>query len=165
MAAEGQLEADVSQLEADLAQLKESALENRLHHKIRALASEALGVGRPRMLQGPLQETADEFADRVEDAWESGQITDRQNARIAATDFIMHARYRDRAPVWIAVEASIRVDAGDIHRARATADALRAVFDDDVMAVAVGYSIDPLDEERAKAAHVIYLEVSPPRPI
>ena len=112
------------------------------------------------MLQSPLRETADEFADRVEDACESGQITDRQNARIATTDFIVHARYRDRAPVWIAVEASIRVDAGDIHGARATADALRAVFDDDVMAVAVGYSIDPLDEERAKAAHVTYLEVS-----
>ena len=116
-------------------------------------------------MHGPLRETAEDFADRVEDALEGGRITVGQDARIEATDFIMHAQRRsDRATVWVAVEASNRVHASDIERVRATADALRTVFGADAIAVAVGYGIDPLDAQRAKASDVRYLEVSPPRP-
>ena len=160
-----QLKTDVSQLKTDVAQLKGSDLENRLHRRIRALASQALGLRRPRVVQSPVQETTEGFADSVEEALESGRITAVQETRIEATDFIMRAQRRsDKAPVWIAVEASNWVDAGDIQRARATADALRAAFDMEAMAVAVGYGIDALDGERANGAGVSYLEVSPPRP-
>ena len=159
-----QLKTDVSQLKTDVAQLKGSDLENRLHRRIRALASQALGLRRSRVVQSPVQETAEGFADSVEEALESGRITAVQETRIEATDFIMRAQRRsDKAPVWIAVEASNWVHAGDIERARATADALRAAFDVDAIAVAVGYGIDPLDAERANGAGVSYLEVSPPR--
>ena len=159
-----QLKTDVSQLKTDVAQLKGSDLENRLHRRIRALASQALGLRRPRVVQSPVQETTEGFADSVEEALESGRITAVQETRIEATDFIMRAQRRsDKAPVWIAVEASNWVDAGDIQRARATADALRAAFDMEAMAVAVGYGIDALDGERANGAGVSYLEVSPPR--
>ena len=159
-----QLKTDVSQLKTDVAQLKGSDLEHRLHRRIRALASQALGLRRSRVVQSPVQETAEGFADSVEEALESGRITAVQETRIEATDFIMRAQRRsDKAPVWIAVEASNWVHAGDIERARATADALRAAFDVDAIAVAVGYGIDPLDAERANGAGVRYLEVSPPR--
>ena len=159
-----QLKTDVSQLKTDVAQLKGSDLENRLHRRIRALASQALGLRRPRVVQSPVQETTEGFADSVEEALESGRITAVQETRIEATDFIMRAQRRsDKAPVWVAVEASNWVHAGDIERARATADALRAAFDVDAIAVAVGYGIDPLDAERANGAGVSYLEVSPPR--
>ena len=160
------MEKDTTGLKADLSLLKESDLERRLHRNIRALASQALDVRRARVVHGPLRETAEDFADRVEDALEGGRITDGQDAVIEATDIIVHAQRRsDRATVWIAVEASSRVHAGDIKRARATADALRTVFNTDAMAVVVGYGIDPLDAQRAKASHVRYLEVSPPRPV
>ena len=159
-----QLKTDVAQLKTDVAQLKGSDLENRLHRRIRALASQALGLRRSRVVQSPVQETTEGFADSVEEALESGRITAVQETRIEATDFIMRAQRRsDKAPVWIAVEASNWVHAGDIERARATADALRAAFDVDAIAVAVGYGIDPLDAERANGAGVSYLEVSPPR--
>ena len=159
-----QLKTDMSQLKTDVAQLKGGDLENRLHRRIRALASQALGLRRPRVVQSPVQETAEGFADSVEEALESGRITAAQETRIEATDFIMRAQRRsDNAPVWVAVEASNWVHAGDIERARATADALRAAFDVDAIAVAVGYGIDPLDAERANGAGVSYLEVSPPR--
>ena len=161
-----QLKADVSQLKTDVGHLKGSDLEHRLHRRIRALASKELDLRKPRVVQSPVQETTAEFADRIEEALDGGLISNGQEARIEATDFIMHAQRRsDRATVWIAVEASNRVHAGDIKRARATADALRTVFNTDAMAVAVGYGIDPLDAQRAKASHVRYLEVSPPRPV
>ena len=155
----------MSGLKTDVAHLKGSDLEHRLHRRIRALASRALDLRRPRVVQSPVQETEADFADRVEDALDGGRITDRQEARIEATDFIVHAQRRSgRAPVWVAVEASNRVHAGDIERAQATADALRAVFDADTVAVVAGYGIDPLDAERARAARVEYLEVSPVLP-
>ena len=160
-----ELKTGVARLETDVAHLKGSDLENRLHRRIRALASQALDLRRPRVVQSPVQETEREFADRVEEALDGGRITADQEARIEATDFIMHARRRiDRASVWVAVEASNRVHAGDIQRARDTADALRAAFAADAEAVVAGYAIDPPDADRAEAARVKYLEVSPARP-
>ncbi len=160
-----ELKTGVARLETDVAHLKGSDLENRLHRRIRALASQALDLRRPRVVQSPVQETEREFADRVEEALDGGRITADQEARIEATDFIMHARRRtDQAPVWVAVEASNRVHAGDIQRARATADALGAAFAADAEAVVAGYAIDPPDADRAAAARVKYLAVSPARP-
>ena len=160
-----ELKADVSGLKTDVAQLKGSGLEHRLHRRIRALTSRALDLRRPRVVQSPVQETEEDFADRIEEALDSGRITEDQEARIEATDFIMHAQRRtDRAPVWVAVEASNRVHAGDVDWARATADALQVAFGADAVAVVAGYGIAPLDAKRAKAARVRYLEVSPVRP-
>ena len=160
-----ELKTGVARLETGVAQLKGSDLKNRLHRRIRALASQALDLRRPRVVQSPVQETERDFADRVEEALDGGRITTDQEARIEATDFIMHARRRiDRASVWVAVEASNRVHAGDIQRARDTADALRAAFAADAEAVVAGYAIDPPDADRAEAARVKYLEVSPARP-
>ena len=159
------LKTDVAELKTDVAYLKGSDLENRLNRRIRALVSQALDLRRPRIVQSPVQETMADFADSVEDALDSGRITASQDARIEATDFIIKAQQRtDRIPVWIAVEASNRVHAGDIDRAQATAEALRAVFDTDAVAIVAGYDIDPRDAKRADAARVKYLEVSPPRP-
>ena len=161
-----QLKTDVSQLKTDVGQLKGNDLENRLHRRIRALVSHALDLRRPRVVQSPVQETKEDFADHVEEAVADSRITSAQEGRIEATDFIARAQRRtDDVAVWIAVEASNRVHAGDIRRARASADALQAAFDMDAMAVAVGYGIDPQDAQRAEEVQVRYLEVSPARPI
>ena len=159
------LKADVVELKADVAYLKGSDLEHRLQRKIRPLISQALTLRRAVIVHSPVVDTKREFIERVEDALESGRITDEQDARIEATDFILHAQRRvDRMSVWVAVEASSKVHAYDIERARATADVLRSVFDADAIPVVAGYDIDVPDAERAKAQGVRYLQVSPPRP-
>ena len=159
-----QLKIDVAELKTDVGQLKGSDLEHRLHRRIRALVSQALELRRARVLQGPLQEPVRDLTDQVEGALDSGRITDSQDARLEATDFIMRARRRgDGATVWIAVEASNTVHASDIERARASAEALQAVFGVDAVAVVAGYRIDAPNAGRAEAAGVRYLEVSPPR--
>lgn len=160
-----ELKADIVELKADVAYLKGSDLEHRLQRKIRPLISQALTLRRAVIVHSPVVDTKREFIERVEDALESGLITDEQDARIEATDFILHAQRRvDRVPVWVAVEASSKVHAYDIERARATADVLRSVFDADAIPVVAGYDIDVPDAERAKAQGVRYLQVSPPRP-
>ena len=160
-----ELKADVSQLKADVSQLKGSDLENRLHKRIRPLASKALDLRGAHVVQSPVQEPDRDFADHAEQALVDGRITDAQYRRIEATDFIMQARRRTTGePVWVAVEASSKVGEGDIQRVRATADALHVVLDVDVLAMVAGYGIHPQDARRAKAAHVRYLEVSPSRP-
>ena len=154
----------VDVLQIDVAWLKGSDLENRLHRKIGPLLSQALGLKRLAIVQAPVQIPASDFRDEIEDAVDDGRITDRQLARLNDTDAILHAQHRaDRMPVWIAVEASHTVHGGDINRARASADALQAVFRTEAMAVATGYRISAANAERAKAAGVEYLEVSPPR--
>ena len=160
------LKGDVVGLKADVAYLKGSDLEHRLHRKIRPLASQALRLRRAVVVHSPVVDTERDFAERVEDALESGRLTDEQDARIENTDFILHAQRRaDRAPVWVAVEASNKVHAHDIERVCATADALRTVFDGDAVPVVAGYDIDPPDAARAKARGVRYLQVSPPQPV
>ena len=47
----------------------------------------------------------------------------------------------------------------DIERARESVEALRAVFEQDVMGVVAGYGIRPEDEERAARANVHVLLV------
>ena len=158
-----ELKVNVADLQVNVANLNGSDLENRLHRRIKALVSQVLELRRPRIVHSPVQETAVDFADRVEDALDQGRITKGQDARLEATDFIIHAQRRaDRAPVWIAVEASNKVHAKDIERARATAEALSTVFETDAVAVVAGYGIDALDAKRADDASVRYLEVSPP---
>ena len=158
-----ELKVNVADLQVNVANLNGSDLENRLHRRIKALVSQALELRRPRIVHSPVQETAVDFADRVEDALDQGRITKGQDARLEATDFIIHAQRRaDRVPVWIAVEASNKVHAKDIERARATAEALSTVFETDAVAVVAGYGIDALDTKRADDASVRYLEVSPP---
>ena len=158
-----ELKVNVADLQVNVANLNGSDLENRLHRRIKALVSQALELRRPRIVHSPVQETAVDFADRVEDALDQGRITKGQDARLEATDFIIHAQRRaDRVPVWIAVEASNKVHAKDIERARATAEALSTVFETDAVAVVAGYGIDALDAKRADDASVRYLEVSPP---
>ena len=101
------LKGDVVGLKADVAYLKGSDLEHRLHRKIRPLTSQALRLRRAVVVHSPVVDTERDFAERVEDALESGRLTDEQDARIENTDFILHAQRRaDRAPVWVAVEAT-----------------------------------------------------------
>ena len=157
------LKDDVAVLKKDVADLKGSDLENRLRRKIRALVSQRFELRELRVVQGPVQEPFADFVKQIGEALDGARITDAQHGRLEATDFILRGRRRaDRTSVWIALEASNAVGASDIQRAGASAEALRTVFEEDVLAIAAGYSIDPRTAKRAEAAEVTYLEVSRP---
>ena len=160
-----EVKTNVARLTKDVDFLKGSDLEHRLNRKIRALASQRLKLKGMEAIQTPGQWPNRDFFKAVEEALEDGRITAEQGSRIDATDFILSAqRSADQVPVWVAIEASHTVHGSDINRARAAADALRAVFRTDVVAVAAGYRINAANTERAKAAGVAYLGVPPPQP-
>ena len=154
------LKTDMAEVKTDVGALKGRDLEYSLHRRIDVLASQEFGLRRPEIVQAPVLVPMSDFRNEVEDAAEDGRITEKQRTRIHNTDVVIHAqRKTDRVPVWVAVEASHTVHSNDISRARASADALRAVFGEEAVAVAAGYSISAADAERAEAAGVEYLEV------
>ncbi len=166
-----ELKADVAELKADVAELKTttsnlvndmgylkgSDLEMRVHRRIRPLLSQHLGLRRARIVQSALHQSPDDFEASVAQAADEERITGQQEHRIIATDIILHARSRDRGPVWIAVEVANRINGADIGRSRQSADTLVAVFGDDALPVVVGQRIDPADRQRAEAAGVRYI--------
>ena len=154
-----EIKGDVAGLKNNVAFLRGSDLENRLHRKVRPLLSQSLQLREPSIMQSQLQEPQAEFAAEIRNALFSGLISDAQDTRVLATDFILRALRRSNlAPLLIAVEASSKVNAHDIERARESADILAVVFGIETLPVVAGYSIDPPDRERAVAAGVYYLE-------
>ena len=155
-----QLKTDVTQLKTDVAQLKGDGLEVKLYRRIRPLLSQRFNLRRARIMQGSLQDPRADFFDSVEKAFDAKIITDAQESRIGATDLIIRAqRKKDLAVVWVAVEVSNQIGQRDIERAHASADALSAVFQQEALAVVVGYRIHAQDQERAEQAAVHILRV------
>ena len=155
-----QLKTDVAQLKTDVAQLKGDSLEVKLYRRIRPLLSQRFNLRRARIMQGSLQDPRADFFDSVEKAFDAEIITDAQESRIGATDLIIRAqRKKDLVVVWVAVEVSNQIGQHDIERVRASADALSAVFQQEALAVVVGYRIHAQDQERAEQAAVHILRV------
>ena len=155
-----QLKTDVTQLKTDVAQLKGDGLEVKLYRRIRPLLSQRFNLRRARIMQGSLQDPRADFFDSVEKAFDAKIITDAQESRISATDLIIRAqRKKDLVVVWVAVEVSNQIGQHDIERVRESADALSAVFQQEALAVVVGYRIHAQDQERAEQAAVHILRV------
>ena len=157
-----EVKTDVAEIKTDVGALKGRDLEYSLHRRIGVLTSQKFRLRRPEIVQAPVQIPMSDFHNEVEDAVDDGRITEKQRTRIHNTDVVIHAqRKTGRVPVWVAIEASHTVHSNDISRARDSADALRAVFGEEAVAVAAGYSINAADAERAEAAGVEYLEMTP----
>ncbi len=155
-----EVKASIGTLTTDVGSLKGFALESLLHRRIRPLIGQRLGLRRPRVMQSAAQEPLADLITPMESSADDGFITTEQANRVDATDLIVRGQRRETLQyVWVAVEASHKVSADDIRRARETADILATVFDEESFAVVAGHSIDPPDLERADAAGVIYLEV------
>ena len=149
------LKTDVSELKTDVAVLKGDGLEAKLHRKARPILSQKFGLRGTQVLHSTLQEMKPELSRPVVSALESGIISDEQETRIDATDIIIRGqRKADRSPVWVAVEASNDIAQNDVRRAAESADALRALFRQDVIAVVMGYRIHAKDQGRAGKAGV-----------
>ena len=149
------LKSDVAVLKDDVAVLKGDGLEAKAYRQVRSLVSQRFDLRRSQVVHSTLQETSRQLFEPVEAALESGSISDDQESRVQATDIIFRAQRKvDRSPVWVAIEVSNDISQNDIERAHESAEALRAVFQQDVMAVVAGYGIRSEDEQRAAGANV-----------
>ena len=155
------LKADIAELKTDVAVLKGDGLEAKAYRQVRSLLSQKFDLRRSQIMHSTLQETSRYLFEPVESALDSGSISEAQESRIQATDIVFHAqRKADRSPVWVAVEVSNDISQNDIERAYESAEALGAIFPEDVMAVVAGYGIRSEDEDRAARANVQVLLVS-----
>ncbi len=158
-----ELKVDVGNIRTRLGHLEGDSLEGRVHRSVRPLLIQRLGLRRPQLMQSAFQDPSSDLLDSVDDSLDDGRINERQLVRIGSTDAILRARRPgSNQNVWVAVEVSNKVGNEDITRARETADALATVFQQETLAVVVGYSIDPPDQQRANDADVVYLEISRP---
>ncbi len=151
----GRLETSVGRLEINVAHLRGDMLEVRIERRIRPLLSQRLGLRRSRIMLSPALDSDTDFDDAIERALRGGAITSAQEARVYATDFILRAqRITDGSSVWAAIEVSNTINHYDVDRARETAEILGIVFETESIAVAMGYSIAPQDQQRAEDAGV-----------
>ena len=151
------IERNLATLKSDVATLKGDSLEVKIPRSIRPYLSQKLALRRPRIMQSAMTVEPDrELRETVYRAVDENVITVDQEDRIGMTDLILRARRRDdsMAVVWVAVEASNTINRNDIERARESADALRTVFDEDSIAVAMGYAIREEDLRLADTAGV-----------
>ncbi len=156
-----ELKADMVEVKSGLGTLKGFALESLLHRRVRPLISQRLGLRATRIIQSGTQEPLSELTNAVDAGADNGLISPQQENRVSDTDIIMQGLRRGNPiPVWVAIEASNKVDAEDIRRVKETADILGSLFEGEFLAVVAGHSIDQPDLQRANATGVMYLEVS-----
>lgn len=91
-----------------------------------------------------------QFEDDIEAAADAGKITEHEAGRLQATDMIMRARRNSGgATIWFAVEASGVINTDDIERARQSADAIKKMYEQEVVPMVYGYRIPYPQREQA----------------
>ena len=149
------LQESVHRIENTVGALVGDTLELKLPGRIIPLLSQKIRLRRAEIVRSPTTGLNRELADTVADAVDAGILEGWQEARIGLTDIIIRAqRQSDRSAVWVAVEASSAIHLRDIARARQSADALSAVFRQDVIAVVAGNRIDAEESSQADASGV-----------
>ena len=146
------------EMNSKLRLLLEDSLERRAALRLPPRLSQMRGLRRARavypVVVPPTPESS--FIDRVEEATESGLITEEQEMRLRFTDLIFHARRKkDGERVWFAAEVSGAIGDSDIDRATKSAAALRTVFGEHAEAVVMGHRIRLHDHQRAEEDGVV----------
>lgn len=113
-----------------------------------------------RTIVGPGTPLAEEHFNTIRQAARAGIVGRNAGYEVSLTDLILHGcQDDDDRPVWVVVEASVKIDADDIGRARQRADILAAVYEETTLAVVVGESIADHDRARADAANVTVITI------
>ena len=87
-----ELKTDVAELKTDVAELKTDVAELKLPQRSRAFLSQKLALRGARIMQSPLGlELGNDLSEAVEQAADTGAITDAEETRILATDLILCA--------------------------------------------------------------------------
>lgn len=111
---------------------------------------------------GPGMLLSQERINDIRQAEIDGVIERNSDQEIAQVDFLLRGRRNaDNEPVWVAIEASVKIDEHDIDRANRRAGILSAVYGESAVAVVVGESIDERDNARAADAGVRVIALRP----
>ena len=148
----------ISEMDSNIGRLLGDRLERRAAYKLPPILSQRLGLRRARAIYPvavpPSSDSS--FTESVEDAVDSGLISEEQETRLKVTDLVFHARRKsDGSRVWFAVEASGAVGPRDIERAAESAAALNTIFDEHAQAVVTGRRIRLHDHMRAEEEGVV----------
>ena len=142
---------DLGDMKVSVDEIRGRHVEMDLQRKIHAI----LGGRRLRRAQvvraGYPSVALPEFCDNLSDSLENGRITDEEYDRVMNTDIIARARRRGFDEyVYVAVEASNRLDRGDVDRVERTRRILAAVFPQSEIRAMV-YGVEISDEDRRHA--------------
>ena len=148
----------IMEMDSKLGQLLGDRLERRAVYKLPPRLSQKLGLRRVRAVypEAVPPSPDSDFIDSVEEAAESGLITEDQETRVRLTDLVFHARRKtDGERVWFAAEVSGAIGPRDIDRASKSAATLRTVFGEHAEAVVMGHRIRLSDHQRAEEDGVV----------
>ena len=147
------MQRDLGDMKVSVDEIRGRHVEMDLQRKIHAI----LGGRRLRRAQvvraGYPSVALPEFCDNLSDSLENGRITDEEYDRVMNTDIIVSARRRGFDEyVYVAVEASNRLDRGDVDRVERTRRILAAVFpQSEIRAMVYGVEISDADRRHAES--------------
>lgn len=147
----GEVKEALSVVQQDISAIKGRHVETDLQGKIHGI----LGMRRMRRVRvvraGYPAVSLPKFCDKVSESLEAGSITDEEYVRVMDTDLIARARRRGfDGSVYVAVEASNRLDRDDVDRVERTRRILAAVFPQSEIRAMV-YGVEISDEDRRHA--------------
>ena len=150
------LESAVVVIRRDLGDMKGRHVEMDLQGKIHGI----LGLRRMRRVRVVRAKypavSLPKFCDKVSESVEEGSITDDEYVRVMETDLIARARRRGfDGCVYVAVEASNRLDRDDVDRVERTRRILATVFPkSEIRAMVYGVEISNEDRRHAESRDV-----------
>lgn len=178
-----ELKIDVAELKTDVAGLKTEQTRTsrrlgRVENQVNELRGDVMEITAakrivPTIIQqlelyhcdtiiGPGLTLSQERINEIRQAEIAGTIERNSDQEVAQVDFLMRGRRNsDNEPVWVAIEASAKIDEHDITRSRRRADILTAVYHESAIAVVVRESIDERDRVRAETADVRVIALRP----
>ena len=147
----GEVKETLGVVQQDISAIKGRHVETDLQGKIHGI----LGMRRMRRVRvvraGYPAVSLPAFCDSVSESLEEGRITDEEYVRVMDTDLTARARRRGfDGSVYVAVEASNRLDRGDVDRVERTRRILATVFPQSEIRAMV-YGVEISDEDRRHA--------------
>ena len=100
-----------------------------------------------------------DLLDLLDQAVESGAISDHESEDMERTDIVIRGSYPDGNPAHVVIEASLTVQESDIRRAADRAAILEKAVGGPTRAVVIGESISPTDQELADREQVQFVQM------
>ena len=134
--------------------------ELKVQKNLGSIAGQHLRLRRTRTLKGPRTDDDQNLRNRVDDAEDSGIITESENHDMWLLDLIFSGRRRDDGnEVLVAAEISITAGDDDISRAKERAETLHKATDNETIPVVIAEHIDRERQDAAEQAGVFIIPV------
>lgn len=152
----------LDRMENQINELRGDVMEITAAKRIVPTVIQRLGLYHCDTIIGPGMLLSQERINDIRQAEMDGVIERNSDQEIAQVDFLLRGRRSaDNEPVWVVIEASVRIDQHDVTRARNRAGILTAVYHEPAVAVVVGENIDDRDRARAEDAGVTVTTLRP----